>query len=87
MKADCKTAIDPVAVTCVFALDAMPVLQLVVEQHLYDIPAHTLKTHAYVLDEHVEVDRHEYVVVVIEPATYVEAVYFVIVDILKYNYF
>ena len=84
MKVNCKTANDPIAVTCIFALDAMPVLQLAVEQHLYDIPAHTLKTHAYVLDVHVEVDRHEYVVVVIEPATYAEAVCFVIVDILKY---
>jgi len=87
MKADCKRANDPVGVTCVFAFDAMPVLQLAVEQHEYLVPPHTLKTHAYVLDEHVEVDRHEYEVVVIEPATYVEAVYFVVVvDILKYNY-
>ncbi len=81
MKVNCRTANDPVVVTCVFALDAMPVLQSAVEQHLYDVPEHILKTHAYVLDEHVEVDRHEYVVVVIEPATYVEAVYFVDVDI------
>ncbi len=56
--------------------NTVTVLQLAVVQHLYEYPAQWPKTHAYVLDEHVEVDRHEYEVAVNEPATYVEAVFF-----------
>ena len=57
--------------------DNVPVLQLAVEQHLYAAPAHTPNTHTYVFDEHEMPDEtHEYTVPVIDPAAYVEAVYF-----------
>jgi hypothetical protein len=72
-----KKAIDHVAVIvfiCVFALDAMPVLQLAVLQHLYDIPAHTPLLQAYVFVGHVDCELHEYKVPVTDPAAYVEAV-------------
>ena len=55
----------------------VPVLHKFVEQHLYAAPAHTPNTHTYVFDEHVVPEStHEYCVLVIDPAAYVDAVYF-----------
>jgi hypothetical protein len=44
---------------CVFALDAVPVLQLAVEQHEYLVPPHMLKTQEYELVGHVDARLHE----------------------------
>ena len=61
----------------VYALDTVPVLHKFVEQHLYAMPAHKLDAHKYVFVEHVVPEgTHEYTVPVIDPAAYVDAVYF-----------
>ena len=40
------------AFICVYALDAVPILQRFVEQHLYAMPAQTPSEQTYVLVEH-----------------------------------
>ena len=65
------------AAAAVVVASAVPVLQLLVEQHLYAMPAHMPDAHTYVFVEHVVPEgTHEYTVPVIDPAAYVEAVYF-----------
>ena len=59
---------------CLFALDAMPVLQLFVEQHELATPAHTPLLQAYVFVRHVDAVLHEYVVPITDPAAYAEVV-------------
>ena len=44
---------------CVFALDAMPVLQLAVVQHLYAIPLQYPNAQTYVFVGHVDAGLHE----------------------------
>ena len=63
-------------VVCSTALDAMPVLHRFVEQHLYAMPTHMPNGHVNVFDvQEVLKDKHEYVVLVIDPGRYVEAVF------------
>ncbi len=69
------------------ALDTVPVLHKFVEQHLYAIPPHTFDAHRYVFDGHELADgKHEYCVLVIDPATYVEAVYEYKINIFNINF-
>ena len=58
------------------AFDSVPVLQSAVVQHLYASLLHMPNVHEYVLLGHVDEDEHEYTVLTMIPAAYVEAVYF-----------